>query len=174
MGESGKPGKIAASILATGTIARVKNVTDCASNHDRVAWICGMMRDDEWIRGKSGPILAVEWGLSEYTVDKYAAEASRRVLSEIKDPDALMRTGLTKLETIIDDSLTDAKTEEGASLAHQHRKVASDAIHKLLTLAGAAAPQKVVLELEKLSDEEVERRYTQAQKRLLGQGEDDE
>jgi hypothetical protein len=45
---------------------------------ERVTHIVGMMERFEWVRGKSAPALAAEWGLAVSTVEHSAAEASRR------------------------------------------------------------------------------------------------
>jgi hypothetical protein len=45
---------------------------------ERIDHIVGMMERFEWVRGKSAPMLAAEWGLATNTVEHAAAEASRR------------------------------------------------------------------------------------------------
>lgn len=45
---------------------------------ERIDHIVGMMERFEWVRGKSAPALAAEWGLATNTVEHAAAEASRR------------------------------------------------------------------------------------------------
>lgn len=45
---------------------------------ERIDHIVGMMERFEWVRGKSAPVLAAEWGLATNTVEHAAAEASRR------------------------------------------------------------------------------------------------
>ncbi len=60
-----------------------------AETAERVDRIVEIMRRDAWVRGETGPLLAEEWGLSEATVKKMAAEASRAVARAIADPDKL-------------------------------------------------------------------------------------
>jgi flagellar motility protein MotE (MotC chaperone) len=48
----------------------------------RLAHIVGMMERLEWERGRSAPRLAAEWGLATNTVERDAAEASRRCTAD--------------------------------------------------------------------------------------------
>ena len=46
---------------------------------DRINRMVAMMERLEWVRGVTGPELAEEWGFAIETIEKDAAEASRRV-----------------------------------------------------------------------------------------------
>lgn len=194
MGEDGKRVDKAGIVSAVpesnssskSSVTLARDPKSLHTRSERVEYCCDLMRSGAWDRGKSAAKLAVIWGIQKSSAESYSAEASRRVFSEVKDPERLMMKGLSGIERAGDDSMRDAAglDENGNPLPAderptrlevvQLRKTAVDAYHKLLTLAGAAAPQKVVLELEKLSDEEVERRYREAQARLLGKGEEGE
>jgi hypothetical protein len=76
-----------------------------------------MMREGEWIRGRSGPVLARTWGLSEMTVRLYAAEASRRVRHAIDAEGERLRAlqAIDRAEAILEDALADAEQADEAS-----------------------------------------------------------
>jgi len=63
----------------------------------RVAHIVGMMERFEWVRGKSGPVLAEKWGLSLSVVEKASAEAHRRVTASKDDAERDITLGARKL-----------------------------------------------------------------------------
>jgi hypothetical protein len=52
---------------------------------ERVAHIVGIMERLEWERGKTGPKLAAEWGVSLSVVEKASAEASRRCTADAEE-----------------------------------------------------------------------------------------
>lgn len=95
---------------------------------ERVDHIAGMMERFEWERGKSGKVLAEQWGLSLSTVEGNAAEASRRVTG---DKDEIAR----------DITLTAKELLRSARLANDPRgaKAMMDA---LMDVSGARAPAK--------------------------------
>lgn len=68
---------------------------------DRVDYIADLMRDLQWRRGKTGKELAQVWGVSKAAVEKYAAEASRRVRAEVQDPDEVGRTVCSALSQVL-------------------------------------------------------------------------
>lgn len=58
-----------------------------------------MMLDGAWVKGESGPRLAIIWGVADATVEGYAAEASRTIQRNV-DPDAVreqLGAGLNKV-----------------------------------------------------------------------------
>lgn len=63
----------------------------------RVTHIVGMMERLEWVRGKSGPILAAEWGVSLSVVEKASAEAHRRCVADRDDAARDISQGALKL-----------------------------------------------------------------------------
>jgi hypothetical protein len=44
-----------------------------------------LMATGQWVRGESGPELAVEWGMSKGEVNRCAGEASRRIRENLSD-----------------------------------------------------------------------------------------
>lgn len=63
----------------------------------RVTHIVGMMERLEWERGKSGPKLAFEWGVSLSVVEKASAEAHRRCTADRDDAQRDISIGALKL-----------------------------------------------------------------------------
>ncbi len=53
----------------------------------RIAHIMQMMRELRFVRGDTYKALALEWDLSERQARKLTAEASKRVLAEVTDPE---------------------------------------------------------------------------------------
>jgi hypothetical protein len=94
----------------------------------RIAHIVGMMERFEWVRGKSGPKLAAEWGVSLSVVEKASAEASRRCTA---DADEIRRDislgGLELMREAIREKRPGDFTKLGELLA---------------TVSGAKAPEK--------------------------------
>ena len=56
-----------------------------ATKRERVDHIEALMLAGEWVRGKTGPGLAKEWGVHPGTVEHDAAEASRRIRDAMSD-----------------------------------------------------------------------------------------
>lgn len=131
---------------------------------ERIERICSMMRDLTFRTGKTVKELAREWGLAEKTVREYTAEASKRVLAEIKDPDKVQATGLSKLEAMIDDSISDAS--KAGPDASRHRKNAMDGIRMLLELTGSAAAKRIKLEYDELSEADLEKKAAELAAKL--------
>lgn len=78
-----------------------------AITEQRIEHIAAMMRRLEWRTGDSGPALAREWRLSRSSLEKLAAEASRRVRAEVTDPGAVTLTVCAALEKTLRDALAD-------------------------------------------------------------------
>lgn len=64
---------------------------------ERIDHIVGMMERFEWVRGKSAPTLAAEWGLAVNTVEHAAAEASRRCTGDADEARRDISVGARKL-----------------------------------------------------------------------------
>lgn len=94
----------------------------------RVSHIVGMMERFEWERGRSGPKLAAEWGLSLSTVEKDSAEASRRCTADADEVRRDITLGGRKL--------LKGAIEEGDRAGF--RQVAEI----LASVSGAKAPEK--------------------------------
>lgn len=67
----------------------------------RVAEAAELMRKLEYVPGKTLRELAARWGISEAAASRYTQEASRRVASEVSDPDHLTATIGVKLDEVI-------------------------------------------------------------------------
>lgn len=97
----------------------------------RVDRICDMMRNGEWIRGKSAPVLADEWKITVARVEQLSAEAWRRVCAEADNPDKMR----PEISGILRQNLLRADAKQNfraiAQLAETYTKV-----------IGARAPEK--------------------------------
>jgi hypothetical protein len=62
---------------------------------ERVSVIADMMSELQWVKGKTGKLIAKHWGLSVSTVEGYSAEASRSLNSprDREEAKALLMTG---------------------------------------------------------------------------------
>lgn len=98
---------------------------------DRVDHIEGLMRELSYVRGKSNRALAAEWGCSVAAVNDYAAEAGRRLRSEVTDASEVTATVATTLRANL----------ERASEAREFKAVASLA-DVWTKIVGARAPEK--------------------------------
>ena len=108
-----------------------------------VVEIMGLMREAEWVRGKTCPALAKEWGLAQSTVEGYASEASRRVLAEVQDKDAVTgRLGAKMSEMVSAGSrrFVDGNDSDAG-------RVAVAAGQTWAKLVGAEAPQRLEVSL---------------------------
>lgn len=78
----------------------------------RIAHIVGKMKRLEWQTGKSGQALAKRWSLSQSSIQKLSAEASKRVWAEIADPELVTLTLTAALDKVLRDALAagDART----------------------------------------------------------------
>lgn len=101
----------------------------------RIERIADMMRDAEWVRGKSGKILAAELGLHEVTIRADAAIASRRVYAELmQDREGVGAQVGAALTKALDGAVREGDWKAVASLS----KVYADA-------SGVSAPSKAEL-----------------------------
>jgi hypothetical protein len=64
---------------------------------ERVDHIAGMMERFEWVRGKSGPKLAAEWGVTLGVVEKASSEAHRRITADKDEAERDISVGARKL-----------------------------------------------------------------------------
>lgn len=148
-------------IAPSYSFSHVLEMATPPSREEKVQHCMTIMRELRWIRGKTAPVLAKEWGLTVANLESISAEAWRRVKAEVTDPDATSATVCTALEKVMRDSLAD-----------DDRRNAIEASKVWAQIAGAVAPTKVQIgELEKLSDEEVEKRRLALLERLKGEGE---
>lgn len=97
----------------------------------RIEHVCGMMRRLEWRTGESGPELAQAWGLSRSSVEKYAAEASRRVRAELSDPAEVQRLTGAALAKVLHEASQDGD-----------RRNVIRAAAELARIFGAVAPAR--------------------------------
>ncbi len=107
---------------------------------ERVEHIVGMMERLEWVRGKSAPELAAQWGFAVSTIEGHAAEAHRRVIQDPEDIKRDLITGCRKLfkSAVDNDEVKDA-TAIGGLLA---------------SVSGAKAPQKIDATVSSSSDDD--------------------
>lgn len=77
--------------LAPATDARETTVAELASVAERVDHIAALMRSFEWETGRTYKELAKLWDVSPSTVRDYSSEASRRVRSEVTNPEEVSR-----------------------------------------------------------------------------------
>jgi hypothetical protein len=104
--------------------------TTAPSVEERVEHICDLMADLQWERGKTGKKLAALWGLKLNTVERSAAEASRRMTA---DKDGTAR----------DISIIARKAMISAHEVHDYKGIKAMG-DLLLDVSGARAPTKVV------------------------------
>lgn len=106
--------------------------TDARAKESRIERIADMMRDGQWVRGKSGKALALELGVTYQTIRLDAAEASRRVYAEVMAD----REGIgAKVGVALGTALEGAIAKEDWKAVAQLSKVYADA-------SGVSAPQK--------------------------------
>lgn len=104
-----------------------------------VTEIMALMRANAWVRGKTGPALARTWGVTQSAVESYSAEASRRVMAEVRDKDAVTdHLGLAMSRMV--DTGTDRFVSEKDTDAGRVAVAAGQAWAKLV---GAEAPTKL-------------------------------
>lgn len=105
--------------------------------------IIRIMRDGQWVRGKSGPLYAQANGLGAQLVRDYAAEAWRSVCREVTDPKKVTDTIAANLAA----RLSNADDKDASRLADVWSRV-----------VGARAPERhevamVVAEFDRLPRE---------------------
>ena len=96
------------------------------TREERVLHVMSDMRALRWVRGKSGPVLAAEWGLHPQTLKEIAAEAWRRVRAEIMDPERAGPDIVQTIERVMRDSMAEAAECDGRERV-EHRRVALEA-----------------------------------------------
>lgn len=90
---------------------------------ERVSHIEGLMRDLAWVRGKSNRELSVTWGCSVDAVNDYAAEAGRRLRSEVTDASEVTATVATTLRANLERASIEREYKAVASLADVWTKI---------------------------------------------------
>ena len=121
---------------------RGKNLTV----EERIQFVVSLMEAGQFRRGRTGKMLAKEWGLSVSAVGNITCEASRIVKRAILDPETVsVDVSLAlrhELEAAQDDASSLRGTREGLKARDQviaAAKVWSD-------ITGATAPQKLDIE----------------------------
>jgi hypothetical protein len=118
----------------------------------RIEEIAELVRGGAWRKGKTGPVKALEWGLSLSTVQGMAAEAWRRVRWEGEHSDQSAAEDVGACEKILFDSLAEADRpvliEKGEKVYAESpsipRKVALEAVKTRIALRAAAGPMAQV------------------------------
>lgn len=98
----------------------------------RIAHIADLMRNCQWVTGRSGKELAKEWGITYDYLRHLSAEASRRVKKECLDPEAVGAQVGAALSAAVREAMQDRDWKALAQLS----RVWIDA-------SGAGAPQKI-------------------------------
>lgn len=83
----------------------------------RITYICALMRNLRFTRGKTYKLLAKKWDLHPDVVKKMTAEASKRVAAEVRDPDHVTATVGSALELSIKGAVTAKDFKSVAGLA---------------------------------------------------------
>ena len=135
-GESkrGKAGKQKAGAAKQVTRPRANPKASTAEVKRRVAHIADMMSEFRWITRKSARDLSAEWHVAISTVEGYATEASRAVLTSLGDPEqirARVFAGMDRLTTV--------------AAAKGEFRTAMHGLSEIARLAGLDAPQKVAI-----------------------------
>ncbi|MBN1607482.1 MAG: hypothetical protein JW940_12665 [Polyangiaceae bacterium] len=84
-------------------------MTPRPSKSARIRHMMGMMARGTWVTGVSGDALACQWQLSPASVERDAAEASRRVRDAVRDSEELRALALATLTGALAD-LEDLRT----------------------------------------------------------------
>lgn len=112
-----------------------KGITRARARRDdvdeRVSHIEDLMRDLAWVRGKTNRALAEEWGCSVDAVNDYAAEAGRRLRSEVTDASEVTATVAATLRANLAQASEAREFKAVASLADVWTKI-----------VGARAPER--------------------------------
>lgn len=144
----------------------------------RIERICEMMRDLSFRTGKTTKMLAEEWGMSVSSVSKYANEASRRVRAEMGEQADYVSVNVgIALQTVIDGALHDIENppmivngeNAFAESPNKSRAMVIQAADKWAEITGAKAVQRIKVEVEKMSDEELAQRIAAVTARLKGE-----
>lgn len=128
------------------------------TTEDRVEYIAGLMERLEWRTGKTAGELAALWHLAENTVEKYAAEASRRIVAQ---PEAIHRDitvgGLQLLRDAVERNDARAFKQVGELLANisgistKHLRHSHN--HSYAVLVGATEPGQTGLSIKALVEQ---------------------
>jgi len=116
---------------------------------ERVGTIEAMMRAGEWVRGKSGPVLAAAWGLSTWAVRQDAAEASRRVRATLDAEEERIKAlqAIDRAEQLVEEAALDAEeADEPATRALLKAKLAAEmrqAGSARVVIVGAGSAKRV-------------------------------
>ena len=113
---------------------------------DRVSYIAALMRARQWKTGRTGRELSELWGLALSTLDNYATEASRRVMAEVNNPEAVSASLGVAFEAAVDEALEDSRDSE-ISNRNQSRHALVALGKAWSELAGASAPARVQVEV---------------------------
>jgi hypothetical protein len=100
----------------------------------RIRAIEDLMHRLEWRRGRTGPELAKNWGVSLSTLEKLASEASRRVRATVTDPELVQLTVSIALQRVLHDAIRD-----------NDRRSVVEAAKVWAQISGATSAQKVEL-----------------------------
>lgn len=84
---------------ASGTIKARKRNRRPLTKVDRIAYIVGVMAQNQWVTGVTGPQLAAKWKLSVDTVAKDAQEASRTFNADPAERGAWRARWYAKIES---------------------------------------------------------------------------
>lgn len=102
---------------ATGTVkARTEPGPAPADKVERLAYIVGLMAQNQWVTGVTGPALAAAWGLSSETITKDAQEASRTFNADPAERGALRARWFAKMESAQAQAASIGRLEALASL----------------------------------------------------------
>jgi hypothetical protein len=99
----------------------------------RIQHIVDLMRRGEWVKGETGPELALEWGVSLAVVEDASAESSRVVRREVTDPAKMTE---------------DIAANLYARLANADDRDAAKIADVLSRVVGARAPERHELAIE--------------------------
>lgn len=128
--------------------AREPGIVHQGLTESRIEIIAQRMRALTWVRGKTGPELAREWGVSKRTLEGLAGEASRRVRAELTDLDGAHVDILGALRRVVSEGF---ETGDLKAVVHASKTYAQ--------VVGAMAPTKIAVREEppeKLTDEQLE------------------
>jgi hypothetical protein len=105
-----------------------KTLNTAPAKTERIDAIMDLMVSGRWVTGRTGRLLASEWGLALDTVERDSAEASRRIRTLVNEQEReeLKARFLAKLEGVLEQSLSCGRFEaakgilelEGKALGH--------------------------------------------------------
>lgn len=121
----------------------------------RIQHIEGLMRDLSWERGKTFRELAAKWCLSEETVKKDSAEASRRVSAAVMDPDSVNACIGSALQRAMREAVETGNLNAIAKLADTWAKVSGSSAperHEIAANIGATPEAAAALVRQKFGE----------------------